>query len=46
MQERKLSNIAHINKKSVKLAERALRSKIQSVVGSLSQNGYLAFEHF
>ena len=45
-QERKLSDKIHINKKSIKLAEKALKNKVQSVVLSLSQNGYLAFEHF
>lgn len=39
-------NVVYTNKRSEKLAEKALRSKIKSVVISMSHNGYLAFEHF
>jgi hypothetical protein len=39
-------NIVHTNKKSGKLAQKALKKKIRAVVDTYSQNGYLAFDHF
>lgn len=44
--ELKKTNVIYTNKRSEKLAEKALRSKVKSVVLSISQNGYLAFEHY
>jgi hypothetical protein len=39
-------NLVHTNKKSGKLAQKALKKKIRAVVDTYSQNGYLAFDHF
>lgn len=43
--DRNLNKI-HTNKKSRKLAQKALKKKIRAVVDTYSQNGYLAFDHF
>jgi hypothetical protein len=43
--DRNLNKI-HTNKKSRKLAQKAMKKKIRAVVDTYSQNGYLAFDHF
>jgi len=46
LEEFRSHNKIHINKKSRKLAQKALKRKIKTVVDNYAQNGYMAFEHY
>lgn len=46
LEEHRIHNKVHTNKKSRKLAQISLKKKIKTVVNTYSQNGYLAFENF